>query len=125
MAQHNDLGKWGEEFAANYLVDKGYTLYERDWKFGKRDLDIVAYNPNHTILVFIEVKTRSANELSLPEQAVTKQKMKSVALAANAFIKERNITDEVQFDVISITGTSAQNASLNHIETAFNPMLLF
>lgn len=125
MAQHNDLGKWGEEFAANYLVDKGYTLYERDWKFGKRDLDIVAYNPNHTILVFIEVKTRSANELSLPEQAVTKQKMKSVALAANAFIKERNITDEVRFDVISITGTSAQNASLNHIENAFNPMLLF
>ncbi len=125
MAQHNDLGKWGEEFAANYLVDKGYTLYERDWKFGKRDLDIVAYNPNHTVLVFIEVKTRSANELLLPEQAVTKQKMKSVALAANAFIKERNITDEVQFDVISITGISAQNASLNHIENAFNPMLLF
>ena len=75
--------------------------------------------------MFIEVKTRSANELSLPEQAVTKQKMKSVALAANAFIKERNITDEVQFDVISIIGTSAQNASLNHIENAFNPMLLF
>ena len=46
MAAHNELGKWGEDLAADYLQRKGYTIIERDWKSGRRDLDIVAKNGN-------------------------------------------------------------------------------
>ena len=42
MAQHNQLGKWGEEYAANYLLGKGYDILERDWRIGHRDIDIKA-----------------------------------------------------------------------------------
>ena len=56
MAAHNDLGKWGENCAAEYLQRKGYTIVVRDWKSGHRDIDIVAKD-NET-LVFVEVKTR-------------------------------------------------------------------
>ena len=42
MAEHNDLGKWGEDLAADYLQRKGYMILERDWKSGHRDLDIIA-----------------------------------------------------------------------------------
>ena len=42
MASHNELGKWGEDIAANYLERLGYTIIERDWKSGHRDLDIIA-----------------------------------------------------------------------------------
>ena len=42
MAEHNDLGKWGEQVAVDYLQRKGYEILERDWKSGHRDLDIIA-----------------------------------------------------------------------------------
>ena len=42
MAAHNELGRWGEDLAAAYLGQKGYTIIERDWKSGRRDIDIIA-----------------------------------------------------------------------------------
>lgn len=42
MAEHNDLGKWGEDEAALYYEDRGYEILERDWKVGKRDIDLIA-----------------------------------------------------------------------------------
>ena len=59
MAQHNDLGKWGEAFAADFLQKQGYIIRERDWQFGKRDIDIIALTADLTTLVFVEVKTRT------------------------------------------------------------------
>lgn len=56
MAAHNELGKWGEDMAAAYLQEKGYSILERDWKSGHHDLDIIAQEGN--TLVVVEVKTR-------------------------------------------------------------------
>ena len=53
MAEHNDLGKWGEDEAALYLEDEGYTIIDRDWRLGRRDLDILAYTPDGNTLVVI------------------------------------------------------------------------
>ena len=52
---HNELGKWGEEYAANYLEKKGYELLERNWFFNKAELDIIARKDDQ--LVVVEVKT--------------------------------------------------------------------
>ena len=57
MAAHNELGKWGEDKASEFLQLNGYQIIERDWKSGRRDIDIVA--TNGTEVVFVEVKTRS------------------------------------------------------------------
>ena len=65
MAEHNDLGKWGEDEAVLYLEDEGYAILERDWKIGRRDLDIVAVSPDGATLVIVEVKTRSDEEYLL------------------------------------------------------------
>ena len=56
MAAHNELGKWGEEMAARYLLDNGYAIIERDWRYQRRDLDIIASKDG--ILIIVEVKTR-------------------------------------------------------------------
>ena len=42
MARHNDLGKWGEQLAADLLVTKGYAIAERNWRAGNMEIDIVA-----------------------------------------------------------------------------------
>ena len=109
MAKHNELGHWGEAFAAKFLENKGYTICERDWHYGKRDIDIIAFNPQHNILVFVEVK---------------KRKIKNIAIAANNYVKERKISYELQFDIISVIGHNEHNAKIEHIEDAFNPMLI-
>ena len=123
MAQHNDLGKWGETFAADFLQKQGYIIRERDWQFGKRDIDIIALTADLTTLVFVEVKTRTNKEMVEPELAVTRQKIKSIGIAANNYIKQFDVVEEIRFDVITIVGSNASNAQLKHIEDAFNPLL--
>lgn len=124
MAAHNDLGEWGENLAADYLVRKGYTIKDRDWKHNRRDLDIVAFTPDMTTIVFVEVKTRRGEGPLLPEQAVDRKKIRNIAYAANDYVRLFNIESELRFDIISVTGISPENARVEHIEDAFNPLLL-
>ena len=124
MAEHNDLGKWGEDEAVLYLEDEGYTIVDRDWRLGRRDLDILAFSPDGNTLVVVEVKTRTGEDFLQPEEAVTRGKMRNLAIAANAYVKERQVDKELRFDVISIVGCNHQVKSLQHLKDAFNPMLI-
>lgn len=125
MAEHNDLGKWGEDEAQSYLQARGYVLMERDWHSGKRDIDLIMKSPDGTQLVFIEVKTRTSDVISSPSDAIDVKKIRNIGLAANNYIKMHNIDSGMRFDVITIVGTSAKNMRLEHIEDAFNPLLAF
>lgn len=124
MAEHNELGKWGEDEAALYLEDQGYVIVDRDWKMGRRDLDILAYTPDGNTLVVVEVKTRTGEKYQQPEEAVTRGKMRNLSIAANAYVKECQVDKELRFDVISIVGCAHQVKSLQHLKDAFNPMLI-
>ena len=126
MAQHNDVGKWGERYALDILDWVGYILIETDWRppRGHRDLDIIAYTPDRRVIVFIEVKTRSRRQAMLPEDAVDRKKMLNLQHAANQYIKMFNVVEEVRFDIISIIGEDNNVESYEHIVDAFNPNLL-
>lgn len=124
MAEHNDLGRWGEDYAAAFLEAEGYVIAERDWQVGRRDLDIIALADDRKHLVFVEVKTRQSDEMTEPEQAVDKQKMRNLAIAANAYIKQNHVELPVRFDIISIVGNGKEDRRIEHIVDAFNPMLV-
>nr|WP_294713819.1 YraN family protein [Prevotella sp.] len=124
MAEHNELGKWGEDEAALYLEDEGYVIIDRDWKIGKRDLDILALSPDGKTLAVVEVKTRSGDEYQQPEEAVDGRKMRNLAIAANAYVKEHQVDKELRFDIISVVGVGHQVEHLEHLKDAFNPMLI-
>ena len=124
MAEHNEFGKWGEDEAAAYLEAEGYIILERDWKIGRRDLDIIALSPDGDTMVVVEVKTRTEEEYQKPEEAVDKRKMRNLAIAANAYAKEFQIDKDMRFDIISIVGKGHQVLRLEHLEDAFNPMLI-
>lgn len=125
MAQHNETGKWGEELATAYLKQQGYDILERDWRFGHRDIDIIVRSPDGRMVVFVEVKTRTSDVVTRPEDAIDLKKMRSIGLAANAYVKTFNIVDELRFDVISIVGQRSDTAQLEHIQDAFNPCLAY
>lgn len=123
MAKHNDLGKWGEDYAEEFLIKKGYSVAERDWHLGKRDIDIIAYTPDALTIVFVEVKTRRWDDVIDPTEAVNTQKIRSIGYCANAYIKEFNIDLETRFDIITIVGDPNTDIKIHHIEDAFNPCM--
>ncbi|MGI6243608.1 MAG: YraN family protein [Prevotella sp.] len=127
MAEHNDLGKWGEETAAQFLTKQGYVLLERDWRYGrsKVDLDLICKTPDRRTIVFVEVKTRTAGQATEPEDAVDARKIWHIGRAADNYVKMNDVVEELRFDIIAIVGTpNGAEVTINHIEDAFNPLLV-
>jgi len=114
MAAHNELGKWGEGLAAEYLQRKGYTIIERDWKSGRRDIDIIALDDD--VVVFVEVKTRRNRLFGEPEEAIDYRKQQSLIQAINHYVKFRHIRQEVRFDIVSVVGTIGTEPDIQHIQ---------
>ena len=119
MAEHNDLGKWGEDVALAYLLDQGERLLDRNWHQGHRDLDLIMQQDD--TLVIVEVRTRRNNLFMDPEQTVDALKMLSLSKAANAYIRLHRISLNIRFDIVAITGTPSSDFTINHIEDAFYP----
>lgn len=124
MAEHNELGKWGEELAAKYLEQKGYVIRDRDWRQGKLDLDIVAVADDGETVVFVEVKARKTNAFGQPEQAVDAKKIKRLARAADSYVKLLGVSAPLRFDIVSIIGDQKETQTIEHIVDAFNPMVI-
>lgn len=118
MATHNDLGTWGERVAADHLRQKGYSILHQNWKIGHRDLDIVAFSPDHETLVVVEVKTRRNTDFMEPESSVDWKKMRNLAIAANAYLQRYRLDCGVRFDIVTIVGDGI-HADIHHIEDAF------
>ena len=116
MADHNELGKLGEEIAAQFLVHKGYHILDRNWVFKKGELDIVAQHNN--TLIIIEVKTRNSAFFGDPQEFVTPSKIKMLVKTANAYILEHQLALEARFDIIAVL-KNKKTQHIEHIENAF------
>lgn len=120
MAQHNEFGKISEDRAAAYLMTRGYTIRDRNWRLGHKELDIVAQK-NDTLAI-VEVKARRSNRYGDAIEAVTDDKIRKVVQAANAYVRYHRINLNVRFDIIAITGEPGHQ-TIEHIEDAFYPPL--
>ena len=120
MAEHNELGKQGEEIATTYLLKKGYKILEVNWRAGRNEIDIIAKDKD--FLVIAEVKSRSSGTFAEPEEAVTREKQQSLIRAANAYIFRNNINLDTRFDIISIIHNKNETR-VNHLQDAFYPRL--
>lgn len=119
MAEHNELGHWGEAQAAKYLQSKGYRIVACNWRAGHIDIDIVAMDDDE--LVVVEVKTRRDNLFMEPEYAVDWRKRRSLCKAANMFVKKHCVNMPVRMDVITVIGTPNGHFEIGHIKDAFLP----
>jgi putative endonuclease len=101
MAHHNITGSLGEDMAAKYLLDKGYTILQRNWRHKNWETDIIA--SKDSMLHFIEVKTRRTTTFGHPEDDVSKKKIKNLMGAAEEFLLLYPDWKLIQFDILSIT----------------------
>jgi putative endonuclease len=120
MAESHILGKEGEEMAAGHLKNKGFRILHRNWVSGRKEIDIVAENNEY--VVFVEVKTRSADMKLRPDELVSREKQRSMLYAADSYIRRYNINKESRFDVITII-SKEKSFEIEHIENAFYPTL--
>ena len=100
MASHNELGRLGENLAVDYLIREGYTIKNRNWRYQKAEIDIIAQKED--VLVAIEVKTRTSNYFGNPQDFVNPKKIKLLLSAIDNFVVERDLDVDVRFDIIAI-----------------------
>ncbi|WP_233898592.1 YraN family protein [Tenacibaculum piscium] len=116
MAQHNDLGEKGEQLAIEYLQKKGYVIVEKNYRFKKAEVDIIAKKSD--TLIVVEVKTRSSSYFGNPQDFVNPKKIKLLVYAMNHYVHQKNIDLEIRFDIIGILQTN-NTFKIEHIEDAF------
>lgn len=117
MAKHNETGSNGEKIAENFLQTKGYTILHRNWKHEKKEVDLVAEHDG--LLVFVEVKTRSAAWFGYPEDAVGPAKQDYLKVAAEEFLYRYPQYERIRFDIISIITQKDAIKEIVHFEDAF------
>ena len=114
--QKNTYGTRGEIIASNYLISKGYTIVERNYKNKIGEIDIIAKQGN--TIVFVEVKTRMSRGFGDPLEAVNNKKQQKIRNVATTYLmKIKKLNSPCRFDVVSILGDTDED--IIHIENAF------
>ena len=116
MAQHNDLGKKGEQLAVDYLIKKDYQILERNYRFQKAEVYIIAQIKD--TLAIVEVKTRSTTDFGNPQDFVKPKQIQRLVKAVDEFVLVNGLDVEVRFDIIAIVKTGKQ-FEIEHLEDAF------
>ena len=113
-------GMQGEELTAKYLTGLGFKVITKNFHSRYGELDLIAANEN--LILFVEVKTRKANSLVLPAEAVFYSKIKRIIKTAAIFLEKNKQLNFLQprFDVSEVVIKSSDSINLNYIENAFD-----
>jgi putative endonuclease len=126
--QRQSLGRWGESLAADYLVDLGYVVLERNVRTPYGEIDLVARlfeessisTEKCLVTVFVEVKTRSTHTFGHPEESVTARKRAHMIAAAQSYLQDHPDLGGVwRIDVIAIQRLQPDRPpTIHHFENA-------
>lgn len=111
------IGKMGEEWAVTYLIEKGYTIIERNFRCRQGEIDIIGKEKEE--LVFLEIKTRTNKKYGEPAEALNNIKKKHIIRTIEFYLYTNQLTNEqVRVDVIEvyIYNYKRKNYTINHIQ---------
>jgi putative endonuclease len=113
------LGRYGEDLAAQHLVAAGLEVVDRNWRCPRGELDLVAREPDGTV-VFVEVKTRSTAAFGEPAEAVSWAKARRLRTLACLWLHAHpsgGVT--LRFDVVSVVRSRGAAPQVRHLRGAF------
>ncbi len=116
MAQHNELGKKGEQLAVDFLLNKEYSILEQNYRFDKAEVDIIAQKED--VLAIVEVKTRSTTDFGNPQDFVKPKQIQNLVKAVNEYVIVNDLDVEIRFDIIAIVKKD-NNYEVEHLKDAF------
>ena len=102
--KNQTVGKAGEDFAAQYLTRKGYTVLCRNYRSAHLETDIICENETH--ILFVEVKTRTdvgrPSKYGRPGTAVDYKKRQNLTLCAEEYLRKYQPKKKPRIDVIEV-----------------------
>ncbi len=117
MSVGAERGRRGEELAAAYLADQGYTLVARNYHSRYGEIDLIA--ENGVYLAFVEVKTRRGQRFSAPREAVTPAKQRRIRDTALCYLEARPTALQPRFDVAEVYLSQDGQGRVEYFENAF------
>ena len=118
MAAKDDLGRRGEDLAAEYLESEGMRLVERNWRCSQGEIDLVARDGDE--LVFVEVKTRSSLGYGHPLEAITVAKLARLRRLAGAWCAAHpGQHGLVRIDAVAIVAPVFGAVVVEHLKRVF------
>ena len=113
-----EKGRQAEYLAARYLRARGYRIWKSNWRWGKKELDLITLYRGE--LVIVEVKACDGNLINDPREVIDDAKQRNIVLATDAFIRLYDCQRPTRFDVISVV-YRAGGMEIEHVENAFFP----
>ena len=116
MSDKIKTGTKGENLAADYLIDKGFDIVVRNYRFRKTEIDLIIQREDW--LIFVEVKTRSSSAFGEPEDFVDDYKVRNIYEAAEEYIFSNDWRGHIRFDIVSVK--LGETPEILHLEDAIN-----
>jgi putative endonuclease len=118
VASHRDLGVRGEQLAAAHLASLGYTVLDRNYRSGRREIDLIVQRG--TLVAFVEVKTRAGDGFGHPLEAITALKRREVERVAVRW-QQRNGRpwQQYRFDAVGVLIRRGAEPVIVHIPNAW------
>ncbi|MFV1857844.1 MAG: YraN family protein [Anaerolineales bacterium] len=114
----NELGTLGESLAADYLLNHGYRILDRNWRWRGGEIDLIAEKDGG--IIFVEVKARRSHSFGTPQEAVTRAKQQKLIQSAYAYLEDSSYAQSPwRIDVVALDLHSDGRVDrLDHIENA-------
>lgn len=116
MSDKIEKGKAGEDLAAQFLIEKGYQILARNYRYKRSEIDLIVKKDN--CLVFVEVKLRTTDAFGFPEEFVDKKKATKILEGAEEYAYQTKWTGNIRFDIVAIRQINGQKEVVQ-IEDAF------
>jgi len=113
-----ETGNIGESKAAEYLIENGYSILEKNYRHKRNEIDLIAVRDE--LLVFVEVKTKSYTQFGNPEEMVDQAKADRVISAAENYVFEQDWPHNIRFDIVSVLMKGERVQEIKHFEDAFH-----
>lgn len=112
--RRQQLGRFGEAYAARYLAEQGMQVLDRNWRCSAGEIDLVLRDGD--VLVVCEVKTRSSEAFGSALEAVTERKAARLRrLAARWLAEHRLRPHDVRIDLVGVLVPPGRSPRVDHV----------
>ncbi len=118
MGAPRDLGILGERLAARYLEEHGYKVIERNYRFGRREVDIIVRRGD--LVAFVEVKARAGSGYGHPLEAITALKRREIERVAQHWLQRHGEPGlQPRFDAVGVVFRKGAEPVIEHVPNAW------
>lgn len=112
-------GCQGEALALEYLIARGFRLECRNFRLRTGEIDLVMYDGD--VLVFIEVRSKTALKHGMPLETINYAKRRQIEKTARQYLARKKISEDVRcrFDVVGVVFQPGHSPKIEHVINAF------